>query len=214
MLTVEEIKDTSRFPSMRFEAKSTPKSQEQRKDSMCRVKITSLVDGQAIPGGHVIPVGVHEAVVHERDLPVIEAMVEKELNLVEVARQAFNRKVEQSAAEELLRCVDRSPESPEVIAVLKKAHESFPGSVAGTFHQFNDRDIKPFAAVELLEAGLVAPAAQAVTDIQTMTAKLVADQVAHTSTDTAAIVSGVIAELVKAGAIRLSGNGGNDNQKR
>lgn len=213
MLTVEDIKDTKRFPSQRFEAKTAPKTQEQRKDSMCRVKITSLVDGQVIPGGHVIPAGVHEAVVFEKDLPIIEAMVEKQLDAVEFARKAFERKVVQSCAEELARCVDRSPESPEVAAVMRKAYESFPGSVAGTFHQFNDRDIQPFVAVEVVETGLVAPAAQAVTDVQTMTASLVAKHIGGASESTAAIVSGVIEQLAKAGVIRINGNG-NDNQKR
>ncbi len=207
MLTVEEVKDTKRFPSHVFGAKLAPKTQEQRKDPMCRVRITSLVDGQVIPGGHRIPAGVHEAVIHESDLSVVEAMVEKDLDLVDTARKAFNRKVEQSAQEEIARCQDRSPESLEVKAVLQKAHEQFPGSVAGTFRQFNDRDILPFASVEVLQRGLVAPAAQQLDDMQRMIIEGVSKS--GGGTDVAAIVGTVMEQLAKAGW-----RGPNQNQNK
>jgi hypothetical protein len=215
MLTVEEvIQDPKRFPTMSFEAKTAPKTQEQRKDPMCRVRITSLTDGQVIPGGHVIPAGVHTAVVHEKDLPIIEAMVEPNPELIDVARKAFDRKVRQSVADQLAACIDKDEDGEEVRNVMKRAYEEFPGSVAGMFHQFNDRDILPFSKVEVVERGLVAPASQAVTDMQTMTAKLVADTVAHTSGDTAAIVSGVIEQLVKAGLLKVASEPNQQNQKR
>jgi hypothetical protein len=211
MLTEAEIIDLKRFPRMEFEAKSAPKTQEQRKDPMCRVRITSLTDGQVIPGGHVIPAGVHTAVVHEKDLPVIEAMVEPNPELIEVARKAFDRKVRQSVADQLAACIDKDEDGEEVKNVLKRAYEEYPGSVPGMFHQFNDRDILPFSKVEVIERGLVAPASQAVTDMQTMTAKLVADTVAHSSTDTAGIVATVIEMLAKSGWTPPSGQ---QNQKR
>lgn len=214
MLTAQEVQDPKRFPPQSFEARMAPKNQEQRKDPMCRIRITSLVDGQVIPGAYVIPAGVHTAVVHERDLPAIEAMVEPNPELIEVARLAFDRKVKASVADELARCVDQDPEGIEVKAVMQKAYEQFPGSVAGTFHQFNDRDILPFAKVEVLERGITAPAAQAIDDIQKTTAKLVADQVANNGADTASIISQAISQtleqLSKSGMLR----GSNDIQKR
>lgn len=104
-----------------------------------------------LPSGHMVPQGVHTVRVPEKDVPRLIELVEPNPELIATAERAHKNALESAVRKAL-------EGSPEHEKAEKEAHvrETFPGSVSGEFARIEQRDMRPFRSVKVIDKGLLA----------------------------------------------------------
>lgn len=110
-------------------------------------------DAQVIPGGYIVPTGVHTALVNEREVAAVKAMVEDKPEAVERAKAQY----EVDLSDYITANSDGDMTDSDRQARKEQLTQMFTSSPSAIFRRDNKRDIRPFASVEVVEAGLLAP---------------------------------------------------------
>lgn len=108
---------------------------------------------QVIPGGYLVPAGVHVARVKRADVPAIQAMVEPFQSRISELAENADLDLQRSLDEGLLGVEgdeERAARRAEIIALNTS-------SVAGRFQDRHGRAMLPFASVKVIEDNLLAP---------------------------------------------------------
>lgn len=146
-----------------------------RKESMVRLEIDVIPDGQVIPPGIRVPSGKHTVTVFASDVPVIEAMVETNMNEVQRAQADFDRALDAAIKKQ---CEGLPPGSLDAENEARKVRDTFTGSPQAMFQRNTERDMRPLRSVKVLEEGLPAPVNEEKQSAETAMAATIAATVA------------------------------------
>lgn len=132
-----------------------------------RVRVMNTIPNQTTPGGHCLPVGESEIVILEKQIPVIMAMVEEDLSLLETAKRSFEAQIDRETAADSDRTfsandvkaardkpeADRDAQDLKILEARSASLNTTAHSVAGAFVREHNRGIKPLRSCEIVEQG-------------------------------------------------------------
>lgn len=140
---------------MELQPISTRGDQPKRGTVFCLVEIDCRnTDNQMIPGGFLVPKGVHRVRIQTSDLKVLEAQVEDKQEEVDRAGEQYERDLKEHIAQNL----DDSVLPSDRAQRIEELRATYAGSQSAVFRRTWKREIRPFASVKVIESGLLADA--------------------------------------------------------
>lgn len=107
---------------------------------------------QLIPGGIIVPNGVHRARVEQSVVPVLMSQVEDRQDEVVRAGEQYERDLQEHIAKHM----DESTLPSDRAQRVEELRATFSGSPSAIFRASLKREMRPFAGVKVIESGLLA----------------------------------------------------------
>lgn len=147
-----------------------------RKRPMVRVRVENTVEGLTVPHANMLGKGLCEFTCYDDELPIIEALVEREPESIKLAESAFRASIERQADDNLkgthASAEDREVEIARLMQTTGESREMH-------FRRLKNRDILPLRGdVEVLEMDLPEPKAEEMAEATNANARAIARAIA------------------------------------